>query len=206
MQSSGYEFLKGWKLTGLIALALFMTAAATLLTAQDAIDGTRLLIRITARTSLLLFLFTFVASSLELLFPSTFTSWIKSNRRYIGMAFAISHFIHAAAITLLATQDYTLFLSLTNIVAYVAGGLAYVFILLMVATSFDRTAAMIGPRAWQWLHTVGAWYLWISFANNFGKRLPLGNFYVLPVVFIAAALVIRLLAYWRKTAAQKASV
>lgn len=36
-----------------------------------------------------------------------------------------------------------------NIITWVGGGLAYVFIAAMTATSFDRTAALIGPRAVQ---------------------------------------------------------
>jgi methionine sulfoxide reductase heme-binding subunit len=206
MEMAGYRFLQGWKLTGWIALVLFVTAAAILLTAPEPVDGTRRLIRITARTSLVLFLLAFLASSLNLLFRSVVTRWLERNRRYIGLSFAVSHFIHAAAIIRLAALDYTLFLSLTNVVTYVAGGLAYVFIVLMAATSFDRTAALIGPRAWHWLHTAGAWYIWISFANNFGKRTVADSLYVFPLLLIVVALLVRILAYWRKTASRQASV
>ena len=45
----------------------------------------------------------------------------------------------------------------------------------MTATSFDRTAAWLGPAQWRLLHLVGGWYIWMSFAVAIGKRLPQGR-------------------------------
>jgi hypothetical protein len=48
-----------------------------------------------------------------------------------------------------------------------AGGLGYLLLAAMTATSFDRTAAWLGPRAWSRLHTFGIFYLWFIFAFTY---------------------------------------
>lgn len=197
MQATKRTLWDGWRLTGVIGAGLLVMSAAAYLLTPDPVVGVRLVIRLTARTSLALFLLAFTASALVRLYPSPFTRWLRGNRRHVGVAFAISHVVHLAAIIALARLDYGVFLQLTNIVAYVGGGLAYLFIVLMTATSFDRTAALIGPRAWHWLHMTGMWYIWLSFALNFGKRVPASPFYLIPVAFIGLAALIRHLARYR---------
>ena len=84
----------GWWLTAAIAaLLLAMTAAIAAFKGTE-VEGTRLAIRMTARTSLVLFLLAFTASATTRLFPSAATSWQRRNRRYLGLSFAISHLIH----------------------------------------------------------------------------------------------------------------
>jgi methionine sulfoxide reductase heme-binding subunit len=200
MRTNQPSFLNGWRLTALISAALLAAAAAAVFMAPAPVDGARSVIRLTARTSVVLFLLAFTASSLWLLAPSAATRWLRQNRRYIGVSFAASHFIHAGAIIALWQLDYLVFVQLTNSVAFVAGGLAYLFIALMTLTSFDRPAALAGPRIWRWLHTAGAWYIWMSFALNFGKRVVISPVYWLPVSVVLLALLIRIAAFRRKPA------
>ena len=117
-----------------------------------------------------------------MLLPTPFTAWQLRNRRYLGLSFAASHLIHAAAIVLLLRWDAALFWTLTNAVNIGTGGLAYAVILAMAATSFDRTAAWLGPRRWRVLHRLGVWYIWVSFLVAFGKRIPENGAYWVPVV------------------------
>ena len=46
------------------------------------------------------------------------------------------------------------------------------FLAAMTATSFDRTAQLIGPRAFRILHLTGGYYLLFQFMVSFGKRIP----------------------------------
>ena len=97
--------MSGWRLVGTLSLLL---AAMTLsLAAGHGWDseGVRLAIRATARTSLVLFALAFTASALAELIPSGATRWQRRNRRYLGVSFAVSHFIHLGAILILATHD-----------------------------------------------------------------------------------------------------
>jgi sulfoxide reductase heme-binding subunit YedZ len=89
--------LSGWKLTGVlvIAIEIFSVIAAT---AVGGTSGANLGIRITARTSAVLFLLAFTASSLYQLWPTNTTKSIRRNRRYLGVAFAGSLLIHAVFI------------------------------------------------------------------------------------------------------------
>lgn len=49
--------------------------------------------------------------------------------------------------------------------------MGYLFIVLMTITSFERPAAILGRRNWRILHTVGMYYLWLSFTYAFSERL-----------------------------------
>jgi hypothetical protein len=186
--------MSGWRLTGLLSLLLATMSLGLAAAHAWDVEGVRLVIRATARTSLLLFVLAFTASALSALVPSDLTRWQRRNRRYLGVSFAVSHFIHLAAIVSLAALDSALFWKLTNISTIVLAGAAYFFIAAMTATSFDRTAAWLGPRKWRLLHLVGGWYIWISFAVAVGKRVPLDRFYWPMAVLVLAAAIVRLLA------------
>ncbi|MBD0417474.1 ferric reductase-like transmembrane domain-containing protein [Oryzicola mucosus] len=194
MSTTEISVWTGWKLTALISVLLVILAAVAVTMSPSSLEATRLVIRLTARTSLVLFALAFTASSLDRLFPSPATRWLRQNRRYLGVSFAVSHAIHAVALFVLARLDSALFLQLTDIGSYIGGGIAYLFIILMTLTSFDRTAVLIGPTAWYWLHTVGAWYIWVSFLLNFGKRAAMNPMYWPAMVIVGLMLVVRLAA------------
>jgi DMSO/TMAO reductase YedYZ heme-binding membrane subunit len=68
----------------------------------------------------------------------------------------------------------------------------------MFLTSFNATAKMLGPKNWRILHKVGLYWLFIAFTQT---QLPdsldeLNNINWMLLVLIAAALVIRLTAYF----------
>jgi DMSO/TMAO reductase YedYZ heme-binding membrane subunit len=86
------------------------------------------------------------------------------------------------------------FASVTNVASYLFGGIGYAIIIAMTATSFDRTAAAIGPRAWRALHLWGGYYLWAQFMISFGKRIPAMPHYSLFLIPLLAVLGLRLIA------------
>jgi DMSO/TMAO reductase YedYZ heme-binding membrane subunit len=184
--------LEGWPLLGVLASGLVLGVLAALATSSGGSEGIRLVIRITARTSLVLFCLAFTASALFQACPTIWTRWQRRNRRYLGLAFALSHGLHGLAIIALASTAPTLFKQLSSTGTLISGGLAYLFILAMAATSFDRTAAMIGPKAWRWLHLCGAYYIWLSFMVTFGKRAVMDPFYWPLITVLIAALALRL--------------
>ena len=190
--------MNGWRLTGTLALLLAGMALFFLAAHGGDIEGVRLVIRATARASLVLFALAFTASAMVELVPSDFTRWQRRNRRYLGVSFAVSHLIHLVAIVALAGLDNALFWKLTNIGTIVLAGTAYLFIAAMTATSFDRTAAWLGPRRWRLLHLLGGWYIWISFAVAVGKRVPLDRFYWPMAALVLGAGIVRLVAMWRR--------
>ncbi|TMJ30706.1 MAG: hypothetical protein E6G95_04790 [Alphaproteobacteria bacterium] len=190
--------MNGWRLTGLLSLVLLAMALVFLARHPD-VEGLRLVIRATARTSLVLFALAFSAAALAQLAASDITRWQRRNRRYLGVSFAVSHAIHLAALVALTQTDPVLFWTLTNPANIVLAGTAYLFIAAMTATSFDRTAAWLGPRRWRLLHLVGGWYIWVSFAAAVGKRLPEGPLYWAMMVLVIAVGIVRLIAMSRRS-------
>ena len=157
----------------------------------------RIAIRFTARSSCILFVLAFCASSSHKLTTTTLSKWLLQNRRYLGLSMAISHGFHAIAIAGVAI------LTSENMVRdnHLAT-LGYIFIILMSITSFKRPAAILGRRNWRILHTVGMYYLWLSFTFSFGKRLTESWLIYSPfVVVLVLAFILRLLPFKQRNPA-----
>ena len=179
----------GWWLVGWTALIVGAMSAAIVSAYGPTQAGMHGVLRATARTSLTLFLAAFVASPLRAAWPSRFADWLVENRRYLGVSFATSHTFHFAAI-----------IGLTRVspesppaVVVALGGLGFVFIAAMAATSFDTTAAWLGARRWKRLHTTGVYYLWIVFtltALGAANRDPIA---AVSVALLLSAMVLRLM-------------
>jgi DMSO/TMAO reductase YedYZ heme-binding membrane subunit len=189
MQARRQGLFEGWYLLGLTSLV--MAALAVWLAAMRGfeVDGVRMVVRYTARTSLLFFCLAFSASALCRLWPAAFTRWQLRNRRYLGLSFAVSHLYHLIAIVCFAVMAPALFEEATSKASFIFGGIGYALIIAMAATSFDRTARAIGPRAWRLLHTAGVYFLWVQFMLAFGKRIaemPNYAFFLLPLLAVMA--------------------
>jgi methionine sulfoxide reductase heme-binding subunit len=188
------DWFEGWRLFAVLTLILIALSVWIAGMRQFEVDGVRTVIRFTARTSLLFFCLAFSAGALARLWPNAWTRWQRRNRRYLGVTFAASHGIHAIAIACFAAMSPPQFMEATNAASYIFGGIGYAFIIAMTATSFDRSAAAIGPRAWRILHLVGGYYLWFQFMVSFGKRIPDMPPYALFLIPLLAVLALRLIA------------
>ena len=188
------NWFEGWRLFAVLALTLTALCLWIAGMRQFEVDGVRMVIRFTARSSLLLFCLAFGAAALARLWPQPWTLWLRRNRRALGVSFAASHGLHAAAIAGFAAMDQAGFAAATNVASYVFGGIGYAFIIAMTATSFDRTAQAIGPRAWRILHLTGGYYLWFQFMVSFGKRIPDMPLYALFLIPLLVVMALRLIA------------
>ena len=188
------NWFEGWRLFAVLTLILIVLCAAIAGLGQFDADGIRIVIRFTARTSLLLFCLAFSAAALAQLRPNPWTRWQRRNRRQLGVTFAASHALHAVAIAAFATIDPAGFAKATNLASYVFGGIGYAFIFAMTATSFDRAAAWLGPRPWRALHLVGGYYLLLQFTVSFGKRIPDMPLYALFLIPLALVFALRMIA------------
>jgi methionine sulfoxide reductase heme-binding subunit len=161
-----------WQIVGWAIVAVSMMVGGIWLANGLTETGMRIAIRMTARSSCLLFLMAFLGSTWVTLWPSGWTQWLRSNRRYFGLAFAASHAWHAITIAGLA------YLSAGQSINYSPGGmLGYVFIVLMAATSSRGAMDWLGDRLWRGLHTVGAYYIWIAFLVTFAKHGAISPIY-----------------------------
>ena len=123
----------------------------------------------TAWLAFALFIMAFTASSIQILFRGTYGRWAMKNRRYIGLSFALVHFVHAGLVlsNLLLTEATRTAPVLTG------GGLAYLFLLLMAATSNNASVRKLGAKNWKQLHKVGSYYIWLIFMATTVPELPL---------------------------------
>ncbi|ALC10627.1 ferric reductase-like transmembrane domain-containing protein [Sphingopyxis sp. 113P3] len=191
---------EGGRLLILLTAALLVMSATIIATTGSGIDGTRMLIRATARSSLVLFAAAFMASALLRLRPAPATRWAMRNRRWFGLAFAFSHLLHLLAILWLfgvqADQAPP-----PPISTLVGGGLAYVFITLLAATSFDGAVGRLGAKNWQRLHKAGVWYIWLIFMVSYGRRAAVNPNYIPLALLLIAAAAIRFLPARRRAIA-----
>ena len=198
------NWFEGWRLFAALTLTLIALSVWIAGMRQFEVDGVRMVIRFTARTSLLFFSLAFSAAALARLWPNGWTRWQRRNRRYLGVTFAASHGIHAIVIVCFAVMDPAGFAAATSIVSYIFGGIGYVVIIAMTATSFDRTASAIGPRTWRMLHLSGGYYLLFQFMVSFGKRIPEMPLYALFLIPLVAVFALRMISMAARAAPRAA--
>ena len=162
------QFFYGWSLTRFLSVLLLLNVTITLSVFDiNEKETIRFLIRSTAKCSFILFMFAFVASSLHHFLKNPFTKWLLANRRYIGVSFAISHYLHLSALVLMTMYiDFNVFED-RGVFRTAVGATAYLFMTLMTLTSFDRTRNLFGEKNWKRIHTIGGYLLWVIFAKSY---------------------------------------
>lgn len=151
-----------WLAVGLSLVALLAAVAL----ADDAVGAEQLAARYTARAAFALFSVTYTASALERLWPSEATRALLRRRRQWGLGFALAHTVHLVALVnyFVVTGDQP------NPVTVAGGGLAYLLLWAMAATSNDAAMRALG-RWWKRLHVVGIHYIWFIFALTYFGRI-----------------------------------
>ena len=181
----------------LVAVATVLIAAGvilTLLLIPDPEQAWRSAIRLTARSSAVLFLLAFGAAATATLWPGKFTSWMRGNRRYLGLSLAASHTIHAFTFLSLAGQSQLLADQVLPKGMVVLGGIGYFFIYALAATSSNKAQAILGMRWWRRLHIVGTHWLWLQFLISFIKHAPDHPEDWVGVVLVVAVMTLRIVA------------
>lgn len=195
-RAGGASFRRGWPLTlaATVATATICSFAYTLL--GGGLEGWHSVVRTSARTSLLFFLAAFVASSVRVFWRTPATAWLLANRRYIGNAFAASHFIHLIAIGMVVHLSPSFE---RGLVTLLFGGFGYVLLFAMAATSFDGAVTWLGQRRWKLLHKTGMYYLWIIFAQSYIPRALIESVWYAPLALaLLGAMGLRFAAYRRQ--------
>jgi sulfoxide reductase heme-binding subunit YedZ len=193
--------VSGARLVGIASAAIGALCAGVLAFSDTGEDGIRGVIRLTARTSLVLFLLAFTASAVHRLWPRPRTRWLLANRRYLGLSFAASHGLHLLAIVALAARYPDEFWGHTQTSTIVVGGIGYVFVALMAATSNDASVAWLGAQRWTLLHTVGAYWIWAIFLVSYLGRAATAPANLAPLALVLGAWGLRLAARRRRTVA-----
>lgn len=155
-------------------------------------EAVRLGIRLTARISLVLFLITFITSSTRQILKNQF-AFLMKKRRAVGLSFAFSHLIHGILFATLYIIDPTLFFQVAQRTTIIFGGLGYVFIFVMAATSNDYSVQKLGIKRWRTIHSVGMYYLWFIFFASYAGRVVGNGYYMFLVGPLLGFLVLKIL-------------
>ncbi|RUT09089.1 hypothetical protein DSM106972_011420 [Dulcicalothrix desertica PCC 7102] len=183
-------YLQKWRLVSFTTLFVGLMIITIILLQGMNESAMRMMIRATGRTSLLLFLSAFIASSLRKLWFSPISNWLIKNRRYLGLSMAVSHTYHAFAL-----------LGLWYVTAGVApaidplGTIGYILLFAMTVTSFEKPAKYLGKRNWQILHTTGMHFLWLGLVAEYILRLTKSPFIALPLLsLLVVVMILRIVA------------
>ena len=139
--------------------------------AENSNESLMLWARHTARISFAYFLLSFSASSLHYFFSNTLTKFIRHQRRYIGLSFALAHTIHLVALT----SFFIVMEENPGIVTLIGGGLGYVAMYAMALTSNDNAVKKLGLKRWKQIHWFGANYIAVIFAFTYVGKLLNGQ-------------------------------
>ncbi len=176
--------------------ALLLVGSYLLMPAQTDVIG--YMLRVTARVAFVFLLLAYLARPLVVL--AGYGRWLVRHRRYLGLAMALAHTVHFGyVVAFFVSSGEPL-----EWVTIVFGGLAFVLMWLMAATSNSAAARRLG-RNWKRLHTFGLHYLWLIFMQSFVGRVFVDDpdmIYLLLSIAGMAALTLRAAAYFvsRRTA------
>lgn len=181
-----------WRITGLVAIVLALMSAISFGTMGFSEDAIRAMIRGTARSSVTLFVLAFTASSLYSLFKTQWAKYLLQNRRYIGVSFVLSHFVHLLFLIMLIVNYPEDPLAKLHTIEIVLASLTYVFILLMLITSFEAPRRWVSDKSWRMLHTTGMYLIWLIFLDTFGFGALNNSMYIPLVILLIAAMGLRI--------------
>jgi sulfoxide reductase heme-binding subunit YedZ len=159
----------------------------------------RLLLRISARVSLVFFLAAFAGRAANILWPSAVSNWLMRNTHRFILALGASHTFHLAAIVALAFTLGHRFVEETGWTGIILGGIVYLVLygLVLQALAPTRNFKIISsPR----FHSIAMHVLWFVFAFAFVAGSFMRPWPYLPFAVLAvAALFMRVLGNRRAT-------
>ncbi len=162
----------GWTRTGSLIVMIYgglvvFESVLFFMTQGGGIETGRTIIRATAWSSIIAFLIAYSARPAHQLFRTRLTKAALANRRYWGVAFFVSHLVHAAAIIYVFELEYDGdWTQHAPVWGLALGGLCYVLLALMALTSTNEWQKKLGKN-WKRLHWTGMQYAYIIFARNY---------------------------------------
>ena len=156
------KIINGWNLYWLIAIPLSI-AVVVVMSGVDLseAEGVSSMIQFSVRCSVPLVYVAFAASSLQALFPNTFSRWLLRNRKMVGLSFATGMAWQLLFILWLVgihTEHYVNEVYLLS--DAIEGVVGYSCLFAMVVTSFKFGRARLSNKQWKLLHTFAIYYIW----------------------------------------------
>ena len=152
-------------------------------------------LRLSAQLAFVNYVIIFVARPSRQLLPNGFTGSLLRKRPYFGVSLAAIMSVHLA---LIAWLFIFVIHERPPLLTLIAGGVAYLFILLMLLTTYAAPARALGARNWRRLHKTGLYYIGAIYLNALvgdviGK--PSDPVYLAIGVLMVFAIAVRLAAF-----------
>ncbi|MDC6472479.1 hypothetical protein PQZ11_05390 [Luminiphilus sp.] len=201
-----HPLLNGWPLFIVIAglsFAIILAGLATI--GASTPEATVAMIRLSVQLASPWVYLAFVATALVQLFPSSFSTWLLRNRRYVGLSFAAGFGWQAVFIAVLLGLhgDYYA-TALHDTGEFVTRMLSYALLLALTVTSFFPVRRAMDPRHWRFLHRIGIWYFWAAIWVSYAETVMVGDTRLIAIVYTVTGLfvlAVRFAAYWKKRSA-----
>ena len=157
-----HKAINKWRLFWLIAIPMFITIVVTMMGADmSTASGVSSMIGFSVRLAVPFIYLVVAASSVQILFPGSFSKWWLRNRKYIGMCFAVAMSWQGLFIFIMSYffRDYYF----ENVYLFrdeLEGSIGYIFLPAMVVTSFHFGRKHLSAKQWKLLHKSGIYFLW----------------------------------------------
>ena len=181
------KLINGWKLFWLISapvsLLIIQAAMRVDLSTAEAVSS---MIQLTVRCAVPWVFVAFAASSMQVMFPGSFSRWLLRNRSMFGLCFAAAMGWQLLFILWLVGVHTEYYVDEVYVLSDVVEGVVgYAFLIAMTLTSFRFCRQLLTQKQWKLLHKSGIYWIWmyawsVYWFNLFyyeGPALPIDYIY-----------------------------
>ncbi len=181
------KLINGWKLFWLISapvsLLIIQAAMRVDLSTAEAVSS---MIQLTVRCAVPWVFVAFAASSMQVMFPGSFSRWLLRNRSMFGLCFAAAMGWQLLFILWLVGVHTEYYVDEVYVLSDVVEGVVgYAFLIAMTLTSFRFSRQLLTQKQWKLLHKSGIYWIWmyawsVYWFNLFyyeGPALPIDYIY-----------------------------
>lgn len=156
------KLINGWKLFWLMSmpmsLVVIQAAMRFDLSSAEAVSS---MIQLSVRCAVPWLFLAFAASSLQVVFPGSFSRWLLRNRKMMGLCFAVAMGWQLIFILWLVGIHTEYYVSNVYVLSDVVEGVVgYAFLIAMAFTSFKFGRRFLRQKQWKLLHTSGIYWIW----------------------------------------------
>lgn len=157
------KIINGWNLFWLITAPISLVMVLTMIRIDlSSAEGVSSMIQLAVRCAVPWLYLAFAASSLQVVFPGTFSRWLLRNRSKIGLCFAAAMGWQLFFILWLVGIHTEYYVNDVYVLSDVVEGVVgYAFLIAMVVTSFRFGRSRLTQKQWKILHTSAIYWLWI---------------------------------------------
>jgi len=155
--------INGWNLFWLITVPISLVMVLTMIRVDlSSAKGVSSMIQLSIRSAVPWLYLAFAASSLQVVFPGSFSRWLLRNRKIVGLCFAAAMAWQLTFILWLVGIHTEYYVNDVYVLSDVVEGVVgYTFLIAMVLTSFRFGRSRLTSKQWKLLHTSGIYWLWV---------------------------------------------